>query len=256
MSFQDPHRITFTTADSVSFSLQLASPVLRAYALMIDICVLIGLQVLIGTVMQILKVLSFDTFQALHILLSFGVTLGYYMLLEWSWNGQTIGKRTVGIRVIDVQACRLAGSQVVLRTLFRAVDMIPYFYFLGTVVAFTNKRFQRLGDLVAGTMVVRTTKTTQPPVQDLPPVKFNSFRKFPRFEAQLRRETSPAEGECIVHALLRRDELDAEARLSLYQEMADQIRNRLRLPEGLETIGDEPFLRNCVDTLYRDLKVL
>ena len=223
---------------------------------MIDLVIILGIQTILWAVLSFLMEFSFDTFYALYLLASFILYLGYFMLLEWSWNGQTIGKRIVGIRVADVQVRKLSGAQVILRTLFRVIDMFPYFYFTGALVSIFSKKYQRLGDHMAGTMVVSIARVSQPPLQDLPDVKFNSFRKHPRFEAHLRREISPQEGECIVQALLRRKELDTDARLTLYHDLAESLQSRLRIPPDLEGLGDETFLRNCVDTLYRDMKIL
>jgi uncharacterized RDD family membrane protein YckC len=86
------------------------------------------------------------------------------MLMELLWGGQTIGKRVLGLRVMDERALKLRPSQVILRNLLRAVDFMPGFYALGGAVSFFSARAQRLGDLAAGTVVVRTNKSTPPDV--------------------------------------------------------------------------------------------
>ncbi|MBI3469552.1 MAG: RDD family protein, partial [Planctomycetes bacterium] len=75
-------------------------------------------------------------------------------LFETFWNGQTPGKRMMNIRVISVDGQPIRGWQAVLRNILRTADFLPMGYLLGIVVAMVNERFQRLGDLFAGTMVV------------------------------------------------------------------------------------------------------
>lgn len=131
---------------------------------------------------------------------------------------------------MDAQARRLTGAQVVIRTLFRTLDMFPYFYFVGGLVSLCSRHFQRLGDHVAGTVVIRTQRISPPALQDLPAIKFNTLRAHPRTEAHLHKEISPKEAEVILQALIRRDELDPESRLRVYRELASGIRKKLRLP--------------------------
>jgi hypothetical protein len=76
-------------------------------------------------------------------------------VFEAYWNGQTPGKRAMQIRVISIDGQPINGLQAVLRNILRAVDMQPaMFYMVGLLTAMMNNRFQRLGDLACGTMVV------------------------------------------------------------------------------------------------------
>ncbi|WFB36764.1 RDD family protein [Kiritimatiellota bacterium B12222] len=254
MSFHDPHRLTLTTEDSVSFSVQLASPLLRAFALGIDIMVILGTLSLVRILLILFKLLGPDAYIAINVLVTFVVSIGYFMLLEWIWSGQTIGKRIMGIRVMDASARRLSSSQIVIRNLFRSLDMLPYFYFVGGCVSMCSKRFQRLGDHVADTLVVRTRRRPHPEIRNLPPMKFNSLKKYPRLEASLRRELGPQEAELLARALLRRDELSPEARLDVFHQLASHLQSQFKFPPEILATSDEIFIRNCVDTLYRNLK--
>lgn len=88
----------------------------------------------------------------------FGVFFGlwvYWTLLEVTWNGQTIGKRLLRIRVVrgDGSAVTIFASAV--RNLLRVVDFLPACYPAGLVTMLIDKRHRRLGDLVAGTVLVR-----------------------------------------------------------------------------------------------------
>jgi uncharacterized RDD family membrane protein YckC len=84
--------------------------------------------------------------------------VAYFVLLEWLWNGQTIGKRRAGLRVIGPDGEPARFTAVLIRNLVRLVDFLPFWYALGVVTIFLTPRSQRLGDLAAGTYVVRAPK--------------------------------------------------------------------------------------------------
>ncbi len=82
------------------------------------------------------------------------ITFGYHIILETMMNGQTIGKMILHIRVRKEQGNRLTFWDVLLRNFIRFIDMSP-FYITGLIVMFMNKKAKRLGDLAAGTIVIR-----------------------------------------------------------------------------------------------------
>jgi uncharacterized RDD family membrane protein YckC len=85
----------------------------------------------------------------------FVLTWGYGAFCEGLFNGQTVGKRAMGIRVVSEQGVPIRGAQAVLRNLVGSVDgLIPFFYQTALASMILSPRFQRLGDLAAGTMVV------------------------------------------------------------------------------------------------------
>jgi len=86
-------------------------------------------------------------------LIYFIIVLGYYFLLEMS-GGQTIGKKVMGIKVVAVDGV-LTPGKVIIRTLLRIVDGLPLFYLIGIIVIATSQRKQRIGDMAAGTIVVK-----------------------------------------------------------------------------------------------------
>jgi uncharacterized RDD family membrane protein YckC len=78
----------------------------------------------------------------------------YFILLEGLWNGQTLGKKATGIRVRMVDGTPVNFTSALGRNLLRVADLLPSMYLIGVVAMFTNERSQRLGDLVARTVVV------------------------------------------------------------------------------------------------------
>ena len=84
--------------------------------------------------------------------------VAYFVLLEWLWNGQTVGKRRAGLRVIGSDGEPARFTAVLIRNLLRVVDFLPVWYAVGVVMIFVTSRSQRLGDLAAGTYVVRAPR--------------------------------------------------------------------------------------------------
>ena len=91
---------------------------------------------------------------ALVIFLNFVIFWGYFALLEAYWKGQTPGKRVMKLRVIKDSGRQITFFEALARNLVRIVDYLPSLYLIGVITMLCNKRSQRLGDLVAGTLVV------------------------------------------------------------------------------------------------------
>lgn len=240
------------TPEGVTFSLPLAGPVTRALALMVDVAVCQAIQQILFIAVKVMSVFAEDMAGGAAYLIMFLIAFGYSSVCELLFGGQTLGKRIVGIRVMDERGLRLLPGQVIVRNLLRVVDMFPVFYAVGGVFALFSKRCQRLGDLAAGTVVVRTVKVIPPDVESVLGGKYNSFRQHPHLEARLRQKTLPEEAQLALAALVRRDELETEAAIKLFGEMAQRFREKVKFPEETEHgLTDEQYVRNVVDTLYR-----
>lgn len=92
---------------------------------------------------------------AIYALINFAIWWGYYMLFEWLWHGQTIGKRIAKIRVVRVDGAPVSFTPVAVRNLVRIVDFLPFSYAVGVITMFCNAQSRRLGDFAAGTLVVK-----------------------------------------------------------------------------------------------------
>ncbi len=93
---------------------------------------------------------------------SFVLHWGYFSLFEAFGNGRTPGKRVAKIRVIHQSGRGINFLESLARNLVRFVDYLPGFYAVGVIAMFSSKRHQRLGDMVAGTLVVRDRDVDQP----------------------------------------------------------------------------------------------
>src|SRR5919199_2341527 len=100
---------------------------------------------------------------ALLIVAVFLIWSGYFALFEWLWNGQTPGKLWLRLRVIREDGRPVTFWEASARNLLRLLDMMPFpFYSVGLVAVFASARDQRVGDLVAGTVVVREREDEAP----------------------------------------------------------------------------------------------
>jgi uncharacterized RDD family membrane protein YckC len=240
------------TPEGVVFSQLLAGPMTRFLAWLIDLFCIFAVSMLVGVVLTLFQLVSVGFAQALGLLIQFVLMIGYSIVLEWYWRGQTFGKRVMRLRVMDAEGLRLKFSQVVVRNLLRFADMLPVFYLTGGVACLLSRRSQRLGDLVANTIVVRIPKITEPNLDQILAGKFNSLRDYPHLEARLRQRVSAAEAGVALQSLLRRDLLEPQARVELFGEIAAHFRGKVPFPpEAIEGITDEQYVRNLVDSLYR-----
>lgn len=246
------NRLEVETEDAITFSLTLATPLVRGLALIIDLAVIYTALIVVNIVLMIASALIRDIAGAFLFLSYFIITVGYFMLFEFSWGGQTIGKRVMKIRVIDAQIQRLSPYQIIVRNLFRVVDSLPLLYALGGIVALCNRKFQRIGDIAASTLVIRTEHAASPAIPRSLYVKFNSFRKYPHIEALLRKNTHPEEQQLALQAVLRRDQLEAQARIEVFAQLAQYFKQKARFPhEIMSELSDEQYVRNCVDSIFR-----
>jgi hypothetical protein len=190
---------------------------------------------------------------ALFLVALFIVSFGYAMVLEWFWSGQTLGKRVLGLRVMDVRGLRLQPYQIIIRNLLRAVDSLPAAYLLGGLTCLFNRHSQRLGDLAANTIVIRERRVVEPDLDViLEKVHYNSLRDYPHLVARLRQQAAPEEAELALQSLMRRDDLTLEARVALFEELGAHFRQKVTFPqEALEGVSDEQYVRNVVDILFR-----
>jgi len=138
------------TPEGIELTLRLAGPVPRALAWAIDLA--IRLAILFAVAM--LAALLGRAGGGLILLTAFFVEWLLPAWFEAAWNGQTPGKRMMGIAVLNDDGTPLRWPAALTRNLLRAVDFLPLFYGVGLVAMLANRDFKRLGDLAAGTVVV------------------------------------------------------------------------------------------------------
>jgi uncharacterized RDD family membrane protein YckC len=177
---------------------------------------------------------------------SFLVLLGYHLLFELAWSGQTPGKRLLGIRVIRENGYPVRPVDAVVRNLVRVVDGPPFAFVIGIVVMLLNDRAKRLGDFAAGTIVVREARR-----QGL-----SVFQNLALGAAAAPDGAQPdgplpslrAEDAILVRDfLVRRHSMAGPARAALAQRLAGAVAVRYGITAQRPSDGaEEPFLERLV----------
>jgi uncharacterized RDD family membrane protein YckC len=187
---------------------------------------------------------------------------GYFTLFEAFWNGRTPGKRIAGIRVIQRSGRPIGFLESLARNLVRYVDQIPFFYAVGVIVMFITRQHQRLGDLAAGTLVVRDGEPEPTPWNDSPTRTFTA-QIFPRPAAAAEPHTlvslpaesvsrlSSADLEVLEGFFARRLDMSLATRQALAERISAALcaKSGLEVPPGVST---ETFL----EATARDLRDL
>ena len=154
--------IVVVTPENIPLRMELAGLGSRFGALAIDSLIL--LSVLVPLILIVLPLcLAFaGTDSGLDSLIKLIFTIasllflfGHFIVFECLWSGQTPGKRALGLRAIDDEGFPLTAFQAVTRNLLRLADFLPAAYIAGALCAFFNKEYKRLGDVAAGTVVIK-----------------------------------------------------------------------------------------------------
>jgi uncharacterized RDD family membrane protein YckC len=149
--------LVIATPERVSFDYQVAGLGTRAIAQLLDLLIVSG--VLIAVFFFALAagaVTSSGTVASLVVTIGFFVVIfGYFWLSEALWSGQTLGKKAFRLRAVGDRGEPLTFLQAGIRNVVRIVDFLPYGYGVGMVVLFVNGKGKRLGDLAAGTIVIK-----------------------------------------------------------------------------------------------------
>jgi uncharacterized RDD family membrane protein YckC len=233
-----PEKLTIDTPEQIALEFPLAGAGSRFLAIVIDTLIQLGVFAVLGLVALAAAALGTRGYTgaatwvaALLLFLGFLVYYGYFAAFEVAWSGQTPGKRAVGIRVIRLSGQPVTPFDAILRNLLRIVDQLPGIYAVGVLSIFFTSRNQRLGDLVAGTVVV--LEHPAPAVQ------------IPAFEAVSARlggaRLSTEEVEVIEMFLIRRNALPDHLRASTARQLADRIRSRLEVPSAAHA-NDESLI--------------
>ncbi len=244
--------LVIRTPEGIEFSLPLAGPVSRMLALVIDLAVIAMLGSVLQKILAPLAIFGADLAGALNIVAYFVISLIYAATAEWAWRGQTVGKRLLRLRVVDASGLRLEPAQVIVRNLMRFIDALPALYLVGGIACIVSRRRQRLGDLAAGTVVIRTPKFSAPDFDQVLGSKYNSLAEHRHLAARLRQKTRPEVARLALETLLRRDQLSAFARVQVFRDLADYFRPLAAYPpEVVEQLSDEAYVRDVVEILYQ-----
>jgi len=194
-------RLEVETPDHVVLRYDLAGAGNRGFAAVVDFVVA---SLIVFAALMLLSLVSSETGNEVYtvggveVIVTFTLIWAYFILLEWLWNGQTIGKRLYKLRVINEDGSPAGFTAVLIRNLVRLVDFLPAFYGIGLMVIVLSPKSQRLGDLAAGTYVVRAPR---------PNVDWFSLRTVTPLGAGAKAETRrmPGEAQRLVREFVARE---------------------------------------------------
>ncbi|HEY0405390.1 MAG TPA: RDD family protein [Pyrinomonadaceae bacterium] len=176
---------------------------------------------------------------------------GYFIVFEWLWNGQTPGKRWLKLRVIREDGRPITFWEASVRNILRIFDIMPFpFYSIGLICVFISHRDQRVGDMVAGSVVVREREAEAPTFDQVfaAPVSDTALRRSFRpvqFTANLQAVTA-REIEVVEAFLRRRWDLPNHPREWMAWRVAMPILLKLQPQYDLATFSYEGFLEELL----------
>jgi uncharacterized RDD family membrane protein YckC len=147
--------LVVATPERVSFDYQVAGLGTRAIAQILDLLIIGVILAAVYFVALAISIVGSLTATLVALIGSFVVIFGYFWISESLWSGQTIGKKAFRLRAVGDRGEPLTFTQAGIRNIVRIVDFLPYAYGVGLIVLFANGKGKRLGDLAAGTIVVK-----------------------------------------------------------------------------------------------------
>lgn len=223
-------QLKIDTPEQIALELPLAGIGSRFLAMAIDTLIQFALYLITGLLFiftmpagsSVLTFLPRLIGPAMAVFIIFAVYWGYFAIFEIIWKGQTPGKRYAKIRVIKESGRPINAFEAIGRNLMRAVDVLPGIYGVGVVVMMLNRQSRRLGDFVAGTVVVH-----ERPTEDVRP-SWNTSAQTTDATPDLQRVTAD-ELLLIETYLHRRWELDPRVRLPTAIQIADRVKAKTGL---------------------------
>ncbi len=201
---------------------------------------------------------------AILIIIIFLLFTGYFIFFEWLWNGQTPGKKLLKLRVIREDGRPVTLWEAMARNLLRIFDAVPGLvvpiYSIGLIIIFLSSRDQRIGDIFAGTVVIRERGTEAPtfaetfsnPVSD---AAFRRVQKKTEFQADVNKLTE-REIEVVESFLRRRWDLTERQRLWMAWRIALPIMYKLKPNYDMQTFSYEGFLEEILHRFHTKQRFL
>lgn len=237
------NQVKLSTPESVELEFTLAGIGNRAYALIIDyliwgiilFAVLFTWGVLSTQIPDDIAVIIAPWIFAVTLLVTFFIYVGYFVIFETLWQGQTPGKRFVKIRVIQDSGKPISIQHATLRALLRPVDDT---FSLGALFIIFNPKEKRIGDFVAGTIVVQEERRSSKfAVSDRAQAVANQLLEEANIAALL-----PDDFGVIREYLYRRKEMQLNAKLELSRKLGKQLKELIELDEMPMGVSADLFL--------------
>ncbi|HPZ10362.1 MAG TPA: RDD family protein [Candidatus Eremiobacteraeota bacterium] len=256
-------RLSVLTPEAVEFDFELADLGSRFIAIFLDTIIQIVILLPVIGLIYLIQFLGIDTkinpdpfsswiIGLLFLFLFIMGFSGYYIIFELIWNGRTPGKRIVRIKVIKDGGYPLDITSSFIRNLIRLVDFLPFYYFLGIISILISKNKKRLGDIVAGSVVIKE-------YPDIPPPILGKEEHYEHGESlhlfDLEKISSP-EYILIREFLLRRDEMELFSQRNLAIKIAIPLMEKLAIDKIYFEGREIEFLEELARQLRSNEKFL
>ncbi|HZU99132.1 MAG TPA: RDD family protein [Planctomycetota bacterium] len=252
------------TPEMVDFSFPVAGLGSRFLAYVVDVALVAAIGFLsfcalgfLGVIASSASAFAGSAFLSVGIFLFFFLQWGYFVAWEAIKDGRTPGKAILGLRSIGERGTRITLAQSAIRNLFRALDALPALpvgpgcYFLGVLSHAASGSGQRIGDRVAGTVVIREERRDVPRRIGFPEARYNTLLEDRNLATRIARSIRADEKEVLLEVLLRRDELELATRTELFSQLARHLEERLDLPRD-RFLSDEKLVMNVTQALVQE----
>lgn len=217
---------TIETPERSAFTYEIAGLGSRSLAYLIDAMIQLLALIIILTVIALSQIIIPLTWHVavLMTVAFFAKTWLYMTLFEFAWQGRTPGKLVLGIRVICEGGATAGFIEIAIRNLLRPIDSLPVGYLVGIIAVFLTSKHQRIGDLVAGTIVIRVQNHNQTAqLSNLIAVHETSAAASVRHRLGI----SSAQAEAFASFLSRQAHFLPPARDALARQLAAPVRLEL-----------------------------
>jgi uncharacterized RDD family membrane protein YckC len=255
MKWTDDVRIE--TPEQIELSLEIAGLGSRFAARVLDwliksaILLVVGLPILIILSLLGVSLLSMDMMKIrLGALLAVAFFFGFDIYSEVRHNGQTLGKKYMGIRVLREGGARLDFRSACVRNLIGIADFLPVFYLLGGLIVLLSPRGQRLGDMAAGTIVIRE-RAIQPPEELDEEINGLALGEL-TFTAEQLKACSPADRHILRSFFQRYPQMELQARDQLAYRLMKTFQKKMAYQPAMPSNRSDP--EGFLASLYRDLQ--
>lgn len=250
---------TVITPEHVQLRFQTAGLGSRAAAQLIDTAILLLVNITLFIVFSIVVYGSDeqawsdleDFAIAILLFVLFLINAGYFFILEAFWSGQTLGKRWMKLRVIRENGQPITFLSAAIRNLFRIIDVLPSGYFLGAMVSFFHPKDKRIGDLVAGTIVVAEGGQNVPPSRKQKAQQKEGVGAPLLLDDRQKQAITREDWQLLSTFVTRLDSLSSEKQKELGTQIAERFIEKLEWNEG-EQVEADPIV--FLQRLYWELR--
>jgi len=212
-------QITIQSADATELSLAIAGAGSRSYAFLLDwhirfvlasawvLIVYLTLKLSNGTELDLFNNSAWTTVTWIPALVIYFL---YHPVLEVFMHGRTPGKRMAGVRIVDLNGRTPSIGALVIRNVFRLVDSLPSLYMVGFTVCLFSKNAVRIGDMAAGTLLIKEQRATASDLDQVSLIALNT-------------DYAPEHLELVNSLLSRWKDMDTSKRLALAEKILERM---------------------------------